>query len=231
MPTAHREALFALKDPSYRDFQCKLMPTVPSETVIGVRTPALRAFAQQFACMPEARAFLEDLPHTYYEENNLHAFLIERIGGLDDTLSALDRFLPYVDNWATCDMMRPKIFQKHPEALLKKIHEWLASGHTYTVRFAIGMLLSYYLDVYFRPEHLALAADIQSDEYYVNMMVAWYFATALAKQYDAALPYFEARRLAPWTHNKAIQKAIESFRVLDEHKVCLRALKIGRRLA
>ena len=217
--------LFSKQDLTYRDFQCNLMPTVAPETVIGVRTPELRKFAKSFAKTPEAMEFLAILPHCYYEENNLHGFLIASMPDFDRAVAALDDFLPYVDNWATCDLMRPKIFRKHLPELLEPIRRWLASGETYTIRFGMEMLMVFYLDDAFRPEYLDWVAGVKSSEYYVNMMVAWYFATALAKQYDAALPYIQERRLASWTHNKAIQKAIESYRVTDEQKDYLRTHK------
>lgn len=217
--------LFAMQDPQYRQFHCKLMPTVKQETVIGIRTPELRKFAKAFSKTPEAAVFLEILPHKYYEENNLHGFLIESMRGYDQTIVALDAFLPYVDNWATCDLMRPKIFQKHLPELLEQIKKWIASDHTYTIRFGIEMLMTFYLDDQFEPEYLEWAAHVRSEEYYVNMMIAWYFATALAKQYKAALPYLEKNRLAPWTHNKTIQKAVESYRITDDAKTYLRSLK------
>ena len=218
--------LFALQDLKYRDFQCKLMPTVAPETVIGVRTPELRKLAKALSGTPEAAAFLQKLPHSYYEENNLHGFLIETIKDYDLALSAVEAFLPYIDNWATCDMSAPKVFGKRPSEFYEKIKVWLESDHVYTVRFGIGMLLGLYLDENFKPEMLELVADIRSAEYYVNMMIAWYFATALAKQPESALPYLQQNRLAKWTHNKTIQKAIESFRISDDTKTYLRGLKI-----
>lgn len=221
-----RTQLLSLEDPSYRAFQCKLMPTVDPDTVIGIRTPALRRFAKAFAKTPEAEAYLQLLPHRYYEENNLHGFLIESIRDFDQAVAALDAFLPYVDNWATCDLMRPKVFGKNLPALLPELRRWMASDHPYTVRFGIEMLMTYYLDAAFQPEYLDWVADLRSEEYYVNMMIAWYFATALAKQYHAALLYLQERRLAPWTHNKAIQKAVESYRISDEQKTLLRTLKV-----
>lgn len=224
--TAIQQRLFELQDLKYRDFHCRLMPTVDPETVIGVRTPALRALAKELAGSEEAAEFLKNLPHRYYEENNLHGFLIERIKDYGDTVAALDAFLPYVDNWATCDLMSPKVFKKHPDELLLKIDEWLASGETYTVRFGIEMLMSFYLDERFEPLYLEKVARVKSEEYYINMMIAWYFATALAKQYEAALPYIENRRLERWTHNKTIQKAVESYRITDRQKAYLKTLKI-----
>ena len=218
--------LFALQDTEYRDFQCRLIPNVAPNTVIGVRTPELRKFAKDFAKEPEAAEFLRILPHRYFEENNLHGFLIERMKDYDRVIAALDAFLPFVDNWATCDQLRPGVFAKRPPQLREQIQIWMASGHTYTVRFGIEMLMCLYLDDAFLQEYLDWIAAIRSDEYYVNMMTAWFFATALAKQYDAALPYIEERRLAPWTHNKAIQKAVESYRIADAQKAYLRSLKV-----
>ena len=221
-----QKQLMAMQDLKYRDFQCKLMPTVASDTVIGVRTPELRKFAKEFSKKPDVDEFLKILPHKYYEENNLHGFLIETIKDYDRVITELDAFLPYVDNWATCDLMRPKIFQKHLEELLGKIKEWINDDHTYTIRFGIEMLMSFYLDEQFCPEFLELVSYVQSEEYYVNLMVAWYFATALAKQYDDTLPYIEQHRLSKWTHNKAIQKAVESYRISDGQKTYLRTLKV-----
>jgi len=221
-----RRRLFELQDLKYKEFSCKLMPTVNPETVIGVRTPDLRKFSREFSKTPEASEFLKILPHAYYEENNLHGFLIETIKDYDTAIAAVDEFLLYIDNWATCDLISPKIFKKHLPKLYEKIKVWLISGRTYTVRFGIGMLLGFYLDDDFRPEMLEFVAGIRSDEYYVNMMIAWYFATALAKQYETALPYIKEQRLEKWTHNKTIQKAIESYQIGDETKAYLRTLKV-----
>lgn len=221
-----QERLFELQDLKYRDFHSKLMPTVPKECVIGVRTPALRRFAKEFGKTEDAGEFLNELPHRYYEENNLHGFLIAGMKDYDRCIAELDRFLPYVDNWATCDLMSPKIFKKHLSELLEKIKVWIDSEHTYTVRFGIGMLMSFYLDEAFELQYPEMVAKVRSEEYYVNMMTAWYFATALAKQYEAAVPFIENRRLDKWTHNKAIQKAAESCRITDEQKAYLRTLKI-----
>lgn len=202
------------------------MPTVNPDTVIGVRTPELRKLAKELSKSPEAAGFLSVLPHTYYEENNLHGFLIETIRDYDASIAAVEAFLPYIDNWATCDLMTPKSFKKHLPELYEKIKVWLKSDRTYTVRFGIGMLMRFYLDDHFQPEMLTLIADVHSQEYYVNMMIAWYFATALAKQYDAALPYIQEHRLEKWTHNKTIQKAVESYRIRNEVKAYLRTFKI-----
>ena len=220
------EELFALQDTEYQVFQSKLMPTIPPETVIGVRTPLLRKRAKELAGTPQAESFLHDLPHRYYEENNLHAFLIEQIRDYDTALAETERFLPYINNWATCDCFCPKVFAKHKEELLISIRRWLGSDQTYTVRYAMGMLMRYYLDEDFQPEYLAWVAGVHSEEYYLNMMRAWYFATALAKQPDAALPWLTDRRLDVWTHNKTIQKAAESYRISPEMKQQLRELRL-----
>lgn len=224
--TEIQKRLFALRDETYRDFNAALMPTVLKETVIGVRTPAIRGLAKELKGTAQAEEFMKNLPHEYYEENTLHGVLIEQIRDVDACMEALERFLPYVDNWATCDIMRPKALAKNKEKLMERILVWLKSDHTYTVRFAIGMLMSHFLDKDFREEFLSLVASVRSEEYYIRMMQAWYFATALAKQYEAALPYIEQRRLEPWVHNKSIQKARESFRVSDAHKEYLKTLKI-----
>lgn len=221
-----QEHLFAMGDGGYREFSAKLTPNVAIESIIGVRTPALRTYAKEIAGTDDARAFLRALPHEYYDENNLHGFLIERMKDFDETVEAIDRFLPYVDNWATCDLCSPKVFRKHHKELLPYIERWIDSGETYTVRFGIGMLLSNYLDEHFSVSYLERIASIRSDEYYINMMIAWFFATALAKQYEATLPYIEGRMLDGWTHNKAIQKAVESRRVTPSQKEYLRSLKI-----
>ena len=218
--------LFELQDTDYRDFHSRLMPNIEYENIIGVRTPALRKLAKELAKHPQINEFLDALPHRYYEENNLHAFIIETIKDYDECVSRLDAFLPYVDNWATCDMMSPKVLKKHTGELYDRIKAWIASGETYAVRFGIELLMNLYLDEEFAPEYPELVVSVRSEEYYVNMMRAWYFATALAKQYDLILPFIEQRRLDAWTHNKTIQKAIESYRITDEQKAYLRTLKI-----
>lgn len=207
----------------YKEFSSKLMPTVSKETVIGIRTPILRKFAKE---LKDYDKFLESLPHKYYEENNLHAFLLEREADFGECIKKLDVFLPYVDNWATCDSMKPKVLKKEPEQLLIHIRRWLKSKHTYTVRYAINLLMSYYLDDFFKKDFLLLVANIKSDEYYINMMRAWYFATALAKQYEETVPYFENYLLDNWTHQKTIQKALESYRISKEQKEYLKTLRI-----
>lgn len=220
------QKLFTLQDLKYKAFHCRLMPTVDPSRVIGVRTPALRTLAKEFAKQPEAAQFLSNLPHDYYEENNLHGFLISAIKDPREAISELDRFLPYVDNWATCDMISPKSFRKDSPLILPKIRAWLGNSRTYTIRFGIGMLMEFYLDKRFSLEYLSWVADVCNEEYYVKMMIAWYFATALAKQYDSTLPYLTEHRLPAWTHNKTIQKAIESNRIPPEAKTFLRTLKV-----
>ena len=221
-----RETLFSLREEKFAAFQARLIPNVAPERVIGVRTPALRKLAKTLRGSGEAEEFLKALPHDFFEENNLHAFLLCEMKDFDACVQAVEDFLPYVDNWATCDQMSPGVFRKNKQALLPYIRCWIASERCYTRRFGTGMLMSHFLDEDFREEYLRLVSDKRSEEYYVNMMIAWYFATALAKQYEAALPYLENRRLDPWVHNKAIQKALESFRVSDGHKTYLKTLKI-----
>lgn len=220
------ERLFAMKDEDYAIFQAKLMPTVNAKCVIGVRSPVLRALAKELRGSAEAESFLQDLPHQYYEENMLHGFLIEQIKDYDACIEALDEYLPYVDNWACCDCMKPKVLKKQPEKLKAKIYEWVKSPLPYTVRYAMGLFMSFYLDELFETAQADAIADYRSDEYYVKMMQAWYFATALAKQYELVLPYIKEQRLDKWTHNKAIQKAIESYRISAEQKTYLKTLKI-----
>lgn len=219
------QQLFALQDTSYRQFQCKLMPTVSPDVVIGVRMPALRKLAKQLRDTRAGEAFLAQLPHTYYEENNLHGLLLCEKKDYALTVDELNRFLPYVDNWATCDLLNPKAFQRHPEALPSQIWEWLQSSHTYTVRFGLGTLLRLYLDAHFQPMYLEWASQVRGDDYYVQMMVAWYFAEALVKQPESAIPYLTEHRLPPWIHNKTIQKAVESYRIPPEQKAYLRTLR------
>lgn len=219
------EELFAMQDREYKAFTQKLTPNIDPVRIIGVRIPALRKFAKDFSETPQAADFLRELPHAYHEENLLHGCCIEAIRDFDRCVASLDAFLPYVDNWAVCDCMSPKVLGSRPDALLRHVERWLASGEDYTVRFAIGQLMRWFLDDRFDPAYPEMVAAVQSDEYYVNMMRAWYFATALAKQYDAVLPYLAGNRLDAWTHNKTIRKAVESFRVPPEHKAALRAMK------
>lgn len=223
-----KDGLFALKDENYRRFHAKLIPDIPIDNIIGVRTPVLRKYAKEVAKLTEANIFLESLPHIYYEENNLHGALLSLLYPKDIIafMEQLERFLPYVDNWATCDMLSPKIFKKHLPYVYERVQKWLQSDAVYTIRFGIVTLLGFYLDDAFEPEMLQLVANVRSEEYYVNMAVAWYFSMALVKQYDATLPYIQNRVLEPWTHNKSIQKAIESRRIPQETKAYLRGLKI-----
>lgn len=218
--------LFSLRDIEYRDFQSRLIPNIDKDAMIGVRTPALRKLASELFGTPEAAEFMAEVPHVYFDENNLHAFLIERIKDYPAAIEAVEAFLPYIDNWATCDQLRVKVFSKHTEPLLEKIREWTASDRVYTCRFGIEMLMTYFLGDKFLPEYNDLAASARGEDYYVRMMVAWYFATALAKRYEATLPYLESRALETRTHNKAIQKACESRRLTQEQKLYLRKLKV-----
>lgn len=220
-----RKELFLLQDKQYREFQSRLMPTVDRNLVIGIRIPELRSFAKNFSKTDKVSVFLSDLPHTYYEENNLHAFLIEAEKDYDKCIRLLDEFLPYVDNWATCDMMSPKVLGKNRDRLINEIYRWIESGETYTVRYGINLLMKYYLDEAFTDEYPRIVAEVESDEYYVNMMRAWYFATALAKKYDEVLSFITENRLDKWTHNKTIQKAVESYRITDEQKKHLKTMK------
>lgn len=221
-----QKELFAMQDLQYREFHSRLMPMVEKERIIGVRTPELRKYAGKLGKRQEAEDFLAQLPHFYYEENNLHGFLIEKCKDYDRCVVLLDAFLPYIDNWATCDMVRPKVLKQDLPALFEKIREWTASGQTYTIRYGIGLLMQFYLEEAFSPEYPELVSGIRSEEYYVNMMIAWYFATALAKQPEAILPYLEERRLPEWVHRKTIQKAIESNRITREQKAYLRTLRV-----
>lgn len=221
-----QDRLLALQDQTYGDFQSKLLPGISRDRVIGIRMPAMRKLAKEFAKEEEADRFLRQLPHTHYDENVLHALLLMEIKNYEECMKAVEAFLPYIDNWAVCDCLSPKVFQKHKKELLEKIRIWIASGHSYTCRFGMGMLMRWFLDEDFKPEYLRLPASIRSDEYYVNMMTAWFFATALAKQWDATIPYFEKPHLDRWTHNKAIQKARESYRITPQQKEYLKTLKI-----
>lgn len=221
-----RKRLFSLQDVEYKEFSAKLMPTVDKNTVIGVRTPALKRLAKELKDSPDIYVFLNDLPHQYYEENNLHSFIISEIKDFDAALREINRFLPFVDNWATCDGMRSKAFAKNKARLLDNIKDWLESSHTYTVRFGVLMLMTHFLDEDFDKKYLACVAAIKSDEYYINMMLAWYFATALAKQWDSTIGFIEKGVLPKWVHNKAIQKAVESLRITDSQKALLKKLKV-----
>ena len=219
------EKLFAMQDTKYRDFQLKLIPGADPVTFIGTRTPQLRSLAKEKLRSGDADEFLTELPHRYFDENQLHGFIISEVKDFDRAMELTEEFLPYVDNWATCDQLTPKAFKKNKAVLAEKAKEWIASDKTYTIRFGIGMLMSHFLDEDFAPGYMEIVAAVKSDEYYVNMMIAWYFATALAKQYSHAVKYIEDGVLSPWVHNKTIQKARESFRVSDEHKEYLKTLK------
>lgn len=214
--------LFEMQDTAYKDFQSKLMPTVDKDTIIGIRIPLLRRFAKEYAKSEEAKAFMSCLPHTYYEENNLHGYMLEYITDYDTVVTEIEKFLPYINNWATCDTVSPGVLGKYPDRLIVKIKEWISSDKPYTVRYGLGMLMRYFLDGNFKKEYLDLAVSVKSEEYYVKMMVAWFFATSLAKQYDDTLPYIAEGKLENWTHNKTISKAIESYRVSDTHKATLK---------
>ncbi len=223
----HKE-LYELQDLTYRDMQIKIIPTINPESVIGVRTPELRTMAKELLKSGDYRDFIKELPHKYFEENQLHAFIISGIKDLNECMEELEKFLHYVDNWATCDQMSPRIFKKHKEVLLKHIKKWIRSKEPYTIRFGIGMLMEHFLDDDFDPLYPEMVAKLRSEEYYVNMMIAWYFATALAKQYESILPFIEEKRLDDWTHNKAIQKSVESRRITEEQKLYLKSLKVVR---
>lgn len=220
-----KKHLFELQDTKYRDFHSRLMPDTDKETVIGIRVPVLRKYAKSIAGTELSEKFIKELPHHYYEENNLHMMLITRIKDYDRCISEIERFLPYIDNWATCDFPAPKCFENHKEELLPVIKCWIASSETYTIRYGIGMLMRLYLDEDFEPEYVKLVAGVESDEYYVNMMIAWYMATALAKQWDAVIPYIEEHRMSDWVHRKTIQKAVESYRITDEQKRYLKGYR------
>ena len=219
--------LFELRDEKYAQFQAKLTPSVDPKLFIGVRVPEVRKLAKTLKDNPEVEKYLKELPHKYYDENMLHGLLISEIKDFDMAIEETNRFLPYVDNWAVCDIMSPKIFKKHKEELIKYIKKWTKSKQTYTIRFGIEMLMSHYLDEDFKEEYLDIVAKVKSKEYYVNMMIAWYFATALAKKWDSTISYIEENKLDKWVHNKTIQKAIESYRITDKQKDYLRTLKIN----
>ena len=221
-----QEELFELQDTAYRDFHSSLIPGIDKSDIIGIRTPVLRTFAKKFAKTEEAARFMDELPHKYYEENNLQMMLIGQIKDYDKCILELEKFLPYVDNWATCDFPVPKCFIKNKKDVLLRAKKWIASDAAYVKRYGIGVMMRLFLDEDFKEEYLQIVAGVKSEEYYVNMMIAWFFATALAKQYEAALPVIEQYRLEKWTHNKAIQKAIESDRIAPEQKTYLRTLKV-----
>jgi len=213
-------------DEQYAEFQSRLIPTVSADTIIGVRTPVLRKLAKELKKDARSADFLRELPHKYFDENQLHGFLISEIKDFGECVAELERFLPYIDNWATCDQTSPKCFKKHKAELIPLIKKWLKSEYTYTVRFAVGMLMQHYLDEDFKPEYAKLVAGVKSEEYYINMEIAWYMATALAKQWDAIIPYLENAAMDKWTHNQTIKKARESYRITPEQKEYLKTLKL-----
>ncbi len=223
------ERLYELSDSRCRDFQSKLIPDMPEGHVIGVRTPELRKYARELVKRSDIAEYLDDLPHRYFDENQLHAFIISLYRDYEECIEAVERFLPYVDNWATCDQMSPKVFKKNRSALSDRIDSWIVSDRTYTVRFGIKMLMEHFLDEDYDIRYPQTVASVRSEEYYVNMMIAWYFATALAKQYDSVIPFLEEKRFDKWVHNKIIQKSIESYRIPDDRKTYLRTLRIGKR--
>ena len=218
--------LFKMQDEKYRDFNSKLIPTVGKETMIGVRTPELRKYAKQLVKREDVREFLHSVPHKYFDENQLHAFILAEIKDFGVCIEEVKNFIPYIDHWATCDQLSPKVFKKYRKELLFHIKEWINSDKTYIVRFGIGMLMEHFLDEDFDLKYPEMVAVIRTEEYYINMMTAWYFATALAKQYEQVLPFIENKKLDMWTHNKAIQKSVESYRITDEHKAYLKGLKV-----
>ncbi len=221
-----RQHLFAMQDIKYKEFHGKLMPTIDPDTIIGVRIPMLRKYAKELLKSNETEEFIRDLPHQYYDENNLHGYIIEQTKDFHECVGQIEAFLPYVDNWATCDTMAPKVFKKHKQELLPYIEKWICSEEPYTVRFAVNMLMRFFLDDDFDTRYLDMAAGVQTEEYYVKMVIAWYFATALAKQYESTIPYMEKQVLEKWTHNKSIQKARESYRITEDQKEYLKPLKI-----
>ena len=218
--------LFRLQDKDYALMQARIIPTVSQDRIIGVRTPALRDFAKRLNKDQDIGEFLSYLPHQYFDEDQLHPFVISLEKDFGKCIAEVDAFLPFIDNWATCDQLSPKAFKKGPEKLIPYIQIWIKSDKTYTVRFAIGLLMQHFLDANFDTKYADMVAEVRSEEYYVNMMIAWYFATALAKQYELVLPYLEHKRLDTWAHNKAIQKSIESYRITDEQKAYLKTLKV-----
>ena len=218
------DKLFEMQDKKYQDFQSKLLPTIDSSKMVGVRTPELRKYAKELL-KGDYHSFLDELPHKYFDENQLHAFIISEIKDYNECITYINKFLQYIDNWATCDQLSPKVFKKNNELLLEEIKKWIKSKETYTIRFGIGMLMQYYLDDKFKDEYLDWILKIKSNEYYVNMMIAWFFATALAKQYETTVKILKDQKLDIWIHNKTIQKAVESYRITKEQKEYLKTLK------
>ena len=219
------KSLYALQDTAYRDFNSKLIPNISSDLFIGVRTPQLRQLAKDLIKSDAVDDFIKQLPHKYFEENQLHAFILSEIRDFERLICELNRFLPYIDNWATCDQLNPCVFKKNLDILYECVCKWIKSDDVYTVRFAIKTLMQYWLDDKFNTKYADMVANIKSDEYYINMMRAWYFATAVAKQFDKVLPYFEKGRIDEWTRLRAIQKSTESYRISDKNKEILRGLR------
>ena len=219
-----KEKLFKLQDKKYQELQSKIIPNIDSSTIIGVRTPEIKKLAKE-VIKGDYKPFLEEVPHKYYDENQLHAFIISEIKDYDECIKYINEFLPYIDNWATCDTLIPKVFKKNTDKLIIEVKKWIKSKDTYTIRYGIGTLMRFYLNDEFKEEYLELVSKIKSNEYYVNMMIAWYYATALAKQYDKTIKYIENNKLDTWVHNKTIQKAIESYRITDKQKDYLRKHK------
>ncbi len=218
------DKLFKLQDKKYQEIQFKIIPNIDNSTIIGVRTPEIKKLAKELI-KGDYKSFLEELPHKYFDENQLHAFIISEIKDYDECINYINKFLPYIDNWATCDTLIPKVFKKNTDKLIVEVKKWIKSKESYTIRYGIGTLMRFYLNDEFKEEYLELVSKIKSNEYYVNMMIAWYFATALAKQYDSTIKYIESNKLDTWVHNKTIQKAIESYRITDKQKEYLRKLK------
>ena len=218
--------LFEMADSVYKDFHSKLIPTVDNDRIIGVRTPDLRKYAKTLKNSEKRLSFLDCLPHNFYDENNLHAFLIEQEKDFSSCVAELNRFLPYVDNWATCDMMNPKVLKTDKSALLREIKKWIVKDDIYSVRFGLKMLMDHFLDEDFSADYLELAASVKSDEYYINMMISWFFATALTKRYEETLPFIIDKRLSKFCHNKTISKACDSFRIAKKNKEYLKTFRI-----
>ena len=219
-----KEKLFKLQDKKYQELQSKIIPNIDSSTIIGVRTPEIKKLAKEVV-KGDYKPFLEELPHKYYDENQLHAFIISEIKNYDECIKYINAFLPYINNWATCDTLIPKVFKKNTDKLIIEVKKWIKSKDTYTIRYGIGTLMRFYLNDEFKEDYLELVSKIKSNEYYVNMMIAWFFATGLAKQYNSTIKYIENNKLDTWVHNKTIQKAIESYRITDKQKDYLRKYK------
>lgn len=222
-----QEELFKLQDISYKEFHSKLIPTIDKNTIIGIRIPLLRSYAMKIKYTKEADKFLNTLPHTYYDENVLHALLLSEMTDYETFIKSLQAFLPYIDNWAVCDVLKPKSIKKHKQLFIDEIKSWISSKDTYTIRFGVVMLMTYYLDEDYQKDYLNYPLQVKSDEYYVNMAISWFYATALAKHYDEVVKILKDKKLSVWVHNKTIQKAIESYRITKEQKEELKKLKAG----